>query len=108
MIGPCDGGHIFLAPIATQEAGVEPTKLPDCFVKEVEPEPTSYSAACSSTHSGVWTGAMQAEFDGLEAVGTFAEISEIPEGINIVDSKWLLKWKGDEHGMNDRAKRQDW
>ena len=47
---------------------------------------------------------MEAEFDGLEAANTFAGISRVPEGSNIVDSKWLLKWKGDKHGIIDRAK----
>ena len=47
---------------------------------------------------------MLAEFDGLEAAETFAEISEVPPGSNTVESKWLLKWKGDEHGMIDGAK----
>ena len=98
-------GGVFLALLPAQEAGGEPTKLTDCLVKEVEPEPTSYSAASSSRHSGVWTEAMQAEFDGLDAAGTFTEISEIPEGSNIVGSKWLLKWKGDEHGMRTSSRR---
>ena len=78
--------------------------MPDCLLKETEPEPTSYSAARSSIHSGVWTEAMQAEFDGLEAAETFVEISQVPAGSVIVESKWLLKWQGDEHGMIDRAK----
>ena len=103
-IGPCEGGRIFHALLAAQDTGSKPTRLPDCLLKEAEPEPTSYSAACSSIHSGVWTEAMQAEFDGLEAAETFAEISEVPAGSNIVESKWLLKWKGDEHGMIDRVK----
>ena len=103
-IGPCEGGRIFHALLAAQDTGGEPTRLPDCLLKEVEPEPTSYSAARSSIHSGVWVEAMQAEFDGLEAADTFTEISEVPAGSNIVESKWLLKWKGDEHGMIDRAK----
>ena len=47
---------------------------------------------------------MQAEFDGLEAAETFVEISQVPAGSVIVESKWLLKWQGDEHGMIDRAK----
>ena len=38
------------------------------------------------------------------AAGTFAEVTEIPEGCNIVDAKWLYKWKGGSHGMVDRAK----
>ena len=46
---------------------------------------------------------MQAEFDGLEAADTFAEISEVRAGSSIVRPKRLLKWKGDGHGMIDRA-----
>ena len=48
--------------------------------------------------------AMRSEFDGLEATGTFAEVSEVPASSNIVETKWLLKWKSDANGMNDRAK----
>ena len=43
------------------------------------------------------------EFDGLVAAGTCVEMTEIPEGCNIVDAKWLYKWKGDSDGMIDRA-----
>ena len=51
--GPCEGGHIFHVLLAAQDAGIEPTRLPDCLLKEAEPEPTSYSPARSSMHSGV-------------------------------------------------------
>ena len=47
---------------------------------------------------------MSKEFDGLVAAGTFAEVTEIPGGCNIVDVKELYKGKGDSHGMVDRAK----
>ena len=102
-IRPCKGSRIFHALLAAPDTGGEPTRLPDCLLKEAEPEPTSYAAARSSIHSGVWAEAMQAEPDGLEAAETFAEISGVPSGSNIVESMWLLKWKGDEHGMIDRA-----
>ena len=85
------GGRIFYALLAAQDTGDEPTRLPDYLLKEAEPEPTSYSPAGSSIHFGVWTGAMEAEFDGLEVAETFAEISEVPSVSNIVESKWLLK-----------------
>ena len=42
-------------------------------------------------------------FDGLVVAGTFAGVAEIPTGCNIVDTKWLYKWKGDSRGMVDRA-----
>ena len=79
-IGPCEGSRIFHALLSAQDTGGEPTRLPDCLLKEAEPEPTSYSAVRSSIHSSVWTEAMQAEFDGLEAAETFAEISEVSRG----------------------------
>ena len=90
-IGPCEGGRIFHALLAAQDAGDESTRLPYCLLKEAEPAPTSYSTARSSMHSGVWTEAMQAEFDGRKAAETFAEIFEVPAGSNIVESKWPLR-----------------
>ena len=47
---------------------------------------------------------MRSEFDGLEAARTFVEVSELPADSNVVESKWLLKWKGDAKGMIGRAK----
>ena len=47
---------------------------------------------------------MAKEFDGPVAAGTFAEVTEIREGCNIVDAKWLYKWKGDSLGMVERTK----
>ena len=52
----------------------------------------------------MWMEAMSKEVDGLVAAGTFAEVTEIPGGCNIVDAKRLYKRKGDSHGMVDRAK----
>ena len=64
-IEPREGGRIFHALLAAQGTGGKPTRLPDCLLKEAEPEPTSYFAVRSSIHSGVWTEAMQAQFGGL-------------------------------------------
>ena len=47
---------------------------------------------------------MRSEVDGLEAAGIFVEVDDLPANSNVVESKWLLKWKGDAHGMIDRAK----
>ena len=44
---------------------------------------------------------MRSELGGLEAAGIFLEVSELPADSNAVESKWLLKWKGDAHGMID-------
>ena len=62
---------------------------PKCLVREAGPEPVSYPAACSSEYSDVWMEAMRMEFDGFVAAGTFAEVTGIPEGFNVVDAKWL-------------------
>ena len=77
-IGPCEGGCKFHALLAAQDTGSEPTRLADCLLKETEPEPTSYSAARSSMHSGVWTEAMQARFDILEGVETSLRFPKFP------------------------------
>ncbi|CAN0044804.1 unnamed protein product, partial [Sphacelaria rigidula] len=61
-------------------------------------EPLSYPAACSSRYSDVWMEAMRIGFSGLMAAGTFADVTDIPEGCNIVCAK------SDSHGMVDRAK----
>ena len=98
-IGPFEGGRVFQALLAANEAKCEKTKLPNCLVKEAQPEPTSYTAARMSKHSDVWMDAVISEFDGLEAAGTFVEVSEILASSNIVESKWPLKWKSDTHGM---------
>ena len=92
VIGPCNGGRIFHALLAAQEEGGEPTKLPDHLVKEVGPKPRSYAAAYSSRHSGVWTEAIQAGFDGLEA--TFPETSEFSEGTQYCRFEIALEMEG--------------
>ena len=104
VFGPDEGGKLIHGLLAVQEVTRKPGELPKCLVREAGPEPVSYPAACSSEYSDVWMEAMSKEFDGLVAAGTFAEVTEIPGGCNIVDAKWLYKWKGDSHGMVDRAK----
>ena len=90
-IGPCEGGRVFQALLAAPETGREKTKLPDFLVKEAEPEPTSSTAVRSSKSSDVWVDAMRSEFDGLEAAGTFGEVSELPAESNFVESKVAVK-----------------
>ncbi|CAM9185260.1 unnamed protein product [Sphacelaria rigidula] len=47
--------------------------------------------------------AMDIEFDGFLATGTFEEAAGSFEGCDIVDAKWLCRWKCDLHDMVDRA-----
>ena len=103
IFGPDEGGKIFHGLLAV-EVTRKPGELPKCDVREAGPEPVSYPAACWSEYSDVWMEAMRMEFDGLVAAGTFAEVTEFPEGCNVVDAKWLYKWKSDSYGMVDRAK----
>ena len=94
VFGPDEGGKLIHGILAVQEVTRKPGELPKCLVREAGPEPVSYPAACSSEYSDVWMEAMSKEFDGLVAAGTFAEVTEIPEGCNIVDAKWLVQGEG--------------
>ena len=70
--------------LAVQGVTRKPGELPKCLVREAGPEPVSYPVACSSEYADVWVEAMTMEFDGLVEAGTFAEMTEIPEGCNVV------------------------
>ena len=84
--GPDDGGKLIHGLLVVQEVTCKPGKLPKCLVREAGSEPVSYPAACSSRYSDVWMEAMKMEFEGLVAAETFAEVTEIPEGRNIIDA----------------------
>ena len=99
MFGPDEGGKLIHGPLAVQEVTRVPGELSKCLVREAGPEPVSHSAPRSSTYSDVWMEATAKGSAELVEAGTFAEVTEIPEGCNIVDVKWLYKWKGDSHGM---------
>lgn len=99
---PTKGGTSIVAFV--EETSDEPGRLPGCLLEEPEPEPTLDSAARSSIDSGFGTEVVQTELDGLKAAGMSAEVSGIPVGSIVVESKWLLKRKGGKHGMVARAK----
>lgn len=90
--------------VALQPAKCESAKLRDCSILEVEPKATACSTARSSQPSDGSMEAMGSEVDGLEAAGSFVEISEVSEGSKVVSSKWLYMWKGDTHGTIEIAK----
>lgn len=87
MLGPSEGGRVVHALVA--ERVIEPDGPPKCTIAEAEPEPTSFPAACTSKYADVWKKSMDSEFEGLVAAGTFSEVKEVPEGCNVVDSKWM-------------------
>ena len=47
---------------------------------------------------------MNSEFEGLLAAGTFSLVGSVPEGSNIVNAKWVYKWKTDSNGEISKAK----
>ena len=96
-IGPCEGGRVLQAILAKTKTAREKTKFMGCVAKEAEP-PRSLK------HSDVWMDAMRSEFDGLEVAGIFVEASELPADGNAVESKWMLKWKGDAQVTGRRAR----
>ena len=79
-------------------------ELPKSLVPEVGSELVLYRDVCSSDYSDVCMEVMRMKLDGFVAAGTFVEVTDIPEGCNIVDTMWLHEWKGNWPGMVDKAK----
>ena len=89
-----------------QRAGdaVELLESPKELVQDVESEPGSYQEARQSKHAKSWDGAMSAEVEGLIKAGTFTLAVKIPVGCNVIDARWVFKWKADETGKIVKAK----
>ena len=64
--------------------------------EEDELEP-SYEQACRRSDWPQWKQAIDVELENLKAAGTW-EIVERPEGVNVVDSKWVFRMKKDAKG----------
>ena len=47
---------------------------------------------------------MSAEFQGLLGAGTFELAANLPDGCNVIDARWVYKWKADETGKIVKAK----
>ena len=103
MLGPFAGTEMVEALISEQRASDE-GELPKEPVGEVGPEPASFQEARSSKRSAIWDKAMFVEFQGLVAAGTFALAVKTPAGCNVIDAKWVYKWKADETGKIVKAK----
>ena len=102
-LGPFAGTEMVEALISEQRASDE-GELPKELVQDVESEPASFQEACSSKHALIWDKAMSAEFEGLLGAGTFALAAKTPEGCNVIDARWVYKWKADETGKIVKAK----
>ena len=47
---------------------------------------------------------MSAEVEGLIRAGTFTLAVKIPVGCNVIDARWVFKWKADETEKIVKAK----
>ncbi|CAB1107819.1 unnamed protein product [Ectocarpus sp. CCAP 1310/34] len=47
---------------------------------------------------------MSAEVEGLIRAGTFTLAAKVPIGCNVIDARWVFKWKADEIGKIVKAK----
>ena len=92
------------ALIAEQKAS-ENEELPKELIQDVEPEPASFQDASRSEHASIWNKAMSAEFEGLLGAGTFELAAKTPTDCNnVIDARWVYKWKADETGKIVKAK----
>ncbi|CAB1120053.1 unnamed protein product [Ectocarpus sp. CCAP 1310/34] len=102
-IGPISGTEVLYALLSEQRAGDE-TELPKELVQDVESEPGSYEEAQRSKYAKIWEGARSAEVEGLMRAGTFTLAVKVPIGCNVIDARWVFKWKADETGKIVKAK----
>lgn len=70
-------------------------------VGEVEDEPRSYQEAINSHDHAEWREAMKEEMTALKSNHTW-ELTDRPEGRNVVGCKWVFKRKHDEEGKPTR------
>ncbi|CAB1113291.1 unnamed protein product [Ectocarpus sp. CCAP 1310/34] len=77
---------------------------PKVLIQDGESEPSSYNEARQSKYSSIWDKAISAEFGGLLRAGTFALAVKIPIGCNVIDARWVYKWKANETGKILKAK----
>jgi len=59
------------------------------------PVPTTFKQASKERH---WRDAMDREFIGLLAGGTFGELQNLPDGFRALNVGWIYKVKTDKHG----------
>ena len=96
-LGPISASEIVYALVAEQRAGDE-IELPRELVQDVESEPGSYLEAQQSKYAKTWEVARSAEIKGLIRAGTFTLAVKVPAGCNVIDARWVFKWKADETG----------
>lgn len=95
-----------IANAVVDEQTRSPTQLelPSCSINDIEPEPTTYSQSLKSKYAALWADAREREFVGLCDADTFFEIGDLPQNTNIIDAKFVYKWKSDADGAVTKAK----
>jgi hypothetical protein len=71
----------------------------------MEGDPTSFEEAMRSAHSSEWLEAMQDEIKSINTNDIW-DLEVIPNGVKIVDCKWVYKTKYDSKGNVERYKAQ--
>ncbi|CAI7930903.1 unnamed protein product [Closterium sp. NIES-54] len=66
-------------------------------------EPATLKEVLESSDAEEWKKAMESELKSIEENGTW-ELVELPEGRNVITSKWLFKIKSDADGKIERYK----
>ena len=102
-IGPISASEIVYSLVAEQRAGDE-IELPKELVQDVESEPGSYQEAQQSRYAKIWEVARSVKIEGLIRAGTFTLAVKVPIGCNVIDAKWVFKWKADETRKIVKAK----
>ena len=102
-LGPIFASEIVYALVAEQRAGDE-IELPKGLVQDVESEPGNYQEAQQSKNAKIWEVARSAEIEGLIRAGTFTLAVKVPVGCNVLDARWVFKWKADETRKIVKAK----
>lgn len=85
---------------------MRPRNFPDYYglsAKLVKVEPSTVEEAMNSREKDQWIGAMQKEMDSLQENNVW-ELTELPEGRQLVGSKWVFKTKTDADGKVERYK----
>ena len=91
------------ALIAEQKAS-ENEELPKELIQDVEPELVSFQEASRSEHASIWNKATSAEYEGLLGAETFELAAKTPTDCNVIDARWVYKWKADETGKIVKVK----
>lgn len=82
--------------------GVPPNRLGINYSLSIV-EPKTFTQALQSEHKSDWIDAMQSEIDSLKKNDTW-ELSELPNGREAIDCKWIYKQKMDAKGNLIRYK----